>query len=292
MRHSRLFIPVITVVLSCEAAYSQTLEEQILELRTRLEALEQTQDSRFRVVDNRFVPESMVAGPGEQEPDPTARKAAHAANADYASQAGYAARADHATHADHAANADHALIAQQALVAERANSATDSLPVGSVIMWWGNLSDIPRNWELCDGGAPTTPGAAFSENKPDLRDRFLRGSSNTDLLLSDLTTGGNDSISINTGDRTLTVDQMPSHTHTVGGVNNLPGGNDSYLWSPSGTIHAVRMITHLEHPQGKIKFINHTHSMEPAGKNKPHNHSVNLDNKPSFQQIFFIIRVN
>jgi parallel beta-helix repeat protein len=54
------------------------VEEQLLELRARLEALEQTQDSRFRVVDDRFVPESLEAGGGGLDVDPKANKAAHA----------------------------------------------------------------------------------------------------------------------------------------------------------------------------------------------------------------------
>lgn len=40
----------------------------------------------------------------------------------------------------------------------------DSLPIGTILPYVGNLTDIPNGWKLCDGSAGT----------PDLRDRFLQ----------------------------------------------------------------------------------------------------------------------
>jgi microcystin-dependent protein len=72
-------------------------------------------------------------------------------------------------------------------------------------MWSGSVANIPIGWALCDGQNGT----------PDLRERFIVGASSKYLQAS---TGGSEAL-INhfhgTGDATLTVDQIPSHTHQV-----------------------------------------------------------------------------
>jgi microcystin-dependent protein len=69
------------------------------------------------------------------------------------------------------------------------------VPRGAIIMWSGPLSSIPDGWQLCDG----------TNGTPDLRDRFVYGASrDQDLGL----TGGTTSY-------TLTVDNLPPHTHTI-----------------------------------------------------------------------------
>lgn len=50
-----------------------------------------------------------------------------------------------------------------------------AVPVGGVIMWWGTTASVPANYEICDGEAPVTVGATLVGNKPDLRDRFVKG---------------------------------------------------------------------------------------------------------------------
>ena len=48
-------------------------------------------------------------------------------------------------------------------------SLDNSVPVGSILPYNGNLDDIPENWALCDGKNGT----------PDLRDRFITGAGNS-----------------------------------------------------------------------------------------------------------------
>ena len=74
-------------------------------------------------------------------------------------------------------------------------SSSGSIPTGAIIMWAGNLVDIPTDWQLCDGTGGT----------PDLRSRFVRGTADgVDPGL----TGGAD-------EHTLTVAEMPAHSHSL-----------------------------------------------------------------------------
>ena len=69
------------------------------------------------------------------------------------------------------------------------------VPSGAIIMWSGAANAIPTGYVLCNG----------SNNTPDLRNRFIVGAGSPDYSPGD--TGGADSV-------TLTVDQIPAHTHT------------------------------------------------------------------------------
>lgn len=79
-------------------------------------------------------------------------------------------------------------------MAKLGSDAKLSLPTGAVIMWSGAINTIPADWQLCDGANGT----------PDLRNRFVVGAGGTYALGN---IGGSAQI-------TLTIDQMPAHTHT------------------------------------------------------------------------------
>ena len=70
------------------------------------------------------------------------------------------------------------------------------VPSGAIIMWSGAANAIPTGYVLCNG----------SNSTPDLRNRFVVGAgSGSNYNVID--TGGADSV-------TLTVNQIPAHTHT------------------------------------------------------------------------------
>ena len=71
------------------------------------------------------------------------------------------------------------------------------VPTGVIVMWSGTTSNIPTGWVLCDGQNST----------PDLRDRFIVGAGST---YNAAATGG----STSTGSHTLTVAELPAHSHT------------------------------------------------------------------------------
>lgn len=78
-----------------------------------------------------------------------------------------------------------------------APSGGESLPINSVIMWVGTLDTIPPGWHLCDG----------TDGTFDLRGMFVLGAGGAYNLGDD---GGSEEV-------TLTVEQMPAHTHIVFG---------------------------------------------------------------------------
>ena len=79
-----------------------------------------------------------------------------------------------------------------------------SLPVGSIIPWYGQIADIPNGFAFCNG----------SNGTPDLRNRFIVGAGSTYSLSA---TGGADSV-------TLSASHMPSHYHYHGYNYSSNGG--------------------------------------------------------------------
>lgn len=78
------------------------------------------------------------------------------------------------------------------------NIVGSGVPTGGIIMWSG--ASVPGGWSLCDG----------TNSTPDLRDRFIVSSGSV-YSIGD--TGGVNSV-------TLTVDQIPAHTHAITAVND------------------------------------------------------------------------
>lgn len=112
-------------------------------------------------------------------------------------------------------------------------SASDGIPDGGIIMWSGSVASIPTGWALCNG----------SNGTPDLRNRFIVGAGST---YSPGNTGGANTV-------TLTVAQIPAHTHTdrrlssfsgstvgYGGATGTMGGNYQSGSTGSGQAHENR----------------------------------------------------
>jgi microcystin-dependent protein len=78
-----------------------------------------------------------------------------------------------------------------------------TIPSGLISIWYGSIGSVPAGWYLCDGANGT----------PDLRDRFVIGAGSTYSVGG---TGGSAS-------RTLTTNEMPSHTHVATSVVTDPG---------------------------------------------------------------------
>jgi len=145
-----------------------------------------------------------------------------------------------------------------------------SLPTGSVIMWSGDINAMPSDWQLCDGANGT----------PDLRNRFVVGAGAAYALGA---TGGADQV-------TLTVDQMPSHSHALtinsGGQHshathieddngfedgNNKGGADNT--SGPGDIRTTEDGSH-----------SHSGTIGATGGNQP------FDNRPPYYALAFICK--
>lgn len=81
-------------------------------------------------------------------------------------------------------------------------------PVGIISMWAGLVADVPENWALCDGGNGT----------PDLRDRFIVGSTQTYAQGS---TGG-----LATANVGVTMDDAGAHNHEITVANHSLTGTE------------------------------------------------------------------
>ena len=153
--------------------------------------------------------------------------------------------------------------------AQIANSAT---PSGCIAIWSGSITSIPSGWRLCDG----------TDGTPDLRDKFVVCAGTTYPRGS---TGGYanrtpsvSSSSIN--NTTLTVSQLPSHTHTIPNdyYNNATTGASSGENGASGS------------PTG------HTETTGATGGGGGHNHSVSVscnsyDNRPAYYHLAYIMKL-
>ncbi|MEZ2226422.1 MAG: hypothetical protein ACBR50_09165 [Microcoleus sp.] len=84
------------------------------------------------------------------------------------------------------------LVVNNAIVAP-AFIGDGALVRGMIVMWSGQVAQIPTGWALCNGQNGT----------PDLRDRFIVGAGNSYAVGA---TGGSNNV-------TLTIQQMPAHSH-------------------------------------------------------------------------------
>lgn len=79
------------------------------------------------------------------------------------------------------------------------------IPTGVITLWSGAANAIPTGWKLCDGQNGT----------PNLTNRFVVGAGNSYAVAA---TGGASTV-------TLTTEQIPSHNHTLTGVNGSLSDN-------------------------------------------------------------------
>lgn len=127
--------------------------------------------------------------------------------------------------------------------------ADNGLVKGMIIMWYGNSAQIPDGWALCDGQVYN------GVQTPDLRDRFVVGAGSSYNLNA---TGGE-------ATHTLTIDEMPSHSHSFTHENT-----SAY----TGTGIA-----------GGLTTADHTTITSLTGGNNAH------ENRPPYHALYYIMRV-
>ncbi len=104
------------------------------------------------------------------------------------------------------------------------NNNNSGVPSGIIVMWSGAVESIPSGWIICDGNHGT----------PDLRNNFVIGAGNN-YTVGDA--GGAAQV-------TLTVNQLPPHTHDIscGAGNTNPYGSGLPMTS-GGNAGAVTNTT-------------------------------------------------
>jgi microcystin-dependent protein len=158
-------------------------------------------------------------------------------------------------------------------------SGYGTIPIRGIIMWSGQIAEIPDGWALCNG----------SQSTPDLRGRFVMGA------------GGSRGVGITGGAETiiLTEAQLPAHNHVVSG-NTSSGGAHTH---PFRGFHAD--FKHAGSAgEGSTKndddgSFTDTEAVLSAGE---HVHSINLTSKstgggqaidklPPFYVLAYIMRI-
>jgi hypothetical protein len=108
------------------------------------------------------------------------------------------------------------MLAAQAPGPATSLSPSGEVPLGTVIMWWGNADSLPDGYELCDGTLPAK-GSVLKIRKPDLRDRFAKGPQDGTAYRPEtaLAGGRNQGAAAVTGRHVLTMNEIPTHTHPI-----------------------------------------------------------------------------
>ena len=133
-------------------------------------------------------------------------------------------------------------------------------------------TEAREDWILCDGGSDGKGGTV-----PDLRGRMIRGASDSVPAGS---TGGSEththSMSGTVGATTLSVEQMPRHTHSYTDAHSSAGSG-----SPSGQSWGYTAETKVTAPSGGSQP--HTHTLSGA--------SGAADSLPPYYALALIMRI-
>jgi hypothetical protein len=121
--------------------------------------------------------------------------------------------------------------------AEVTSAIAAAVPSGIISMWHGAASAIPSGWVICDGNNST----------PNLTDKFIKSAAAAGA------TGG----SATTGAHTLTIAEMPAHTHfrtpyTPGSAAAYAAtGYNAFFDAASGTTSSTGGGGSHTHPQSE-----------------------------------------
>ncbi len=123
-----------------------------------------------------------------------------------------------------------------------------NIPAGGVIIWTGAADAVPDGWALCDG----------TNGTPDLSGRFVLGSSATHAVGE---TGGSEEV-------TLTVEQMPGHSHGINVYKTPTSGTNKINALPYNPVAGIQNLATRE-----------------AGGSQPH------PNMPPYYALAYIMRL-
>jgi microcystin-dependent protein len=153
-----------------------------------------------------------------------------------------------------------------------ADNVYGGIPIGGIILWSGKQSPaVPDGWSLCDG----------ANNTPDLRGRFVVGFGNSEPFNAIDASGGEK-------EHTLTVDEMPSHGHSI-----TDPGHEHIETASTATVHHIAQGSiYLTYGGTPLATANDTTAsattgitIDPSGGGQPHN------NLPPYYVLAYIMRI-
>lgn len=152
-----------------------------------------------------------------------------------------------------------------------------SVPIGTIIPYVGQMSGVypmyggkvNQNWRLCDGTGGT----------PNLSRRFLRGALNQ-LTANAGKLEGTDNITGKVGEHTLTVAELPKHTH------KLAAYSASWIGYVGGGFGGFTYDSEKLQPDQWV-------STEEAGggESKPHTHDLDVEYKPLSYTVLYLKKI-
>ena len=218
-------------------------------------------------------------------------------------------------------------VKEHAVTKHYADSLTISnmLPYGSIIMWYGEIVDVPAGWRICNGLFGT----------PNLTDKFVMGAGGQAALgtvagqsFSTVTTNtsgahthtgttvaaGSHDHSGTTGAHALTPGEIANHQHTFNDVYALQDDANPPLYDRNGN-RVFRYSSWGDDGDNDSGSPAYFESItDSAGASDPHNHPIssdgihthtltidqtaahlhtitNFDNRPSFMALYYIMKV-
>ena len=129
------------------------------------------------------------------------------------------------------------------------------VPTGVIMLWYGDSTDVPNGWVICDGNNGT----------PNLSGRFVVGSgNNTETTYTENQLGGQDSY-------TLAVSHLPSHNHDASSQNtDIPHNHDASC--------GFTDVPHSHTATSQNTDIPHNHDASSQDTDIIHNHVATSQN--------------
>ena len=199
------------------------------------------------------------------------------------------------------------------------SSSESAVPVGGVIMWWGDWSNIktrPKGFDLCDGGEIRDAESQLNgKYRPDLLGRYPKGAPkhSADVVSKPTYGGFKPGEEIFTEGTRLTMLQIPKHSHKViepnGGKGHYHNNTEDFIFTGGGG--GTRLIIPNARrgaggapqiPQEEMHGLmgNDPRIVEPSvtgikleeiGADEAHAHKIVLEKiEPAHLQIHFLIR--
>lgn len=173
--------------------------------------------------------------------------------------------------------------------------AAAPVPLGGIIMWSGTTA--PAGWRICEAGVGTVNGIQV----PNLTDKFIMGAGDT---YNPGDTGGNNTHDHggDTQDTTLTLNQIPSHTHDYDDAYYAEARSGSPQHNVRGDADGGGTDVDNEFTWRTRNNDGQFYSSPPSGANQPrseesgggqaHKHGIDsASNIPEFYALAYIIYV-